>query len=87
MHRLTCYHVRNATRILTSATISNEAISYKDSGRLICETEALLPKARAVLGSMQYREFREDIQDLLETRNGVDTQLRVLERMRWTYLQ
>lgn len=36
---------------------------------------------------MQYREFREDIQDLLNTQNGVDKQLRVVERMRWTYFQ
>ncbi|KAJ5180768.1 hypothetical protein N7492_003978 [Penicillium capsulatum] len=78
--------LRNATRILTSATISDDAISYKDSGRLICETEALLPKARAVLGRIQYQEFREDVQDLLETRGGVNKQLRVMERMRWTYL-
>lgn len=79
--------ISNATRILTSATITDNAISYKDSGRLICETEALLPKAKAALKGTQYQEFREGIQDLLETRSGIDKQLRVMERMRWTYLQ
>jgi nuclear-control-of-ATPase protein 2 len=60
-------------------------ISFKDSGRLICEAESLLQKVKPMLGAMQYREFREDIQDLLDVRSGVEKQLRVVERMRWTY--
>lgn len=38
-----------------------------------------------MLGAVQYREFREDIQDLLDVQSGVDKQLQVVERMRWTY--
>ncbi|KAJ5632218.1 hypothetical protein N7490_008557 [Penicillium lividum] len=58
--------LRNVTRILTSASVTNEVISYKDSGRLICEAESLLQHVQAVLGGLEYREFREDIEDLLD---------------------
>lgn len=68
-----------------SATVSDGVISFKDSGRLICEAEGLLQKVQMVLGAVQYREFREDIQDLLNVQSGVDKQLQVVERMRWTY--
>jgi nuclear-control-of-ATPase protein 2 len=60
-------------------------ISHKDSGRLIYEAEALLQLVQGVLGGMQYQEFREDIQDLLDVERGVERQLRVVERMRWAY--
>lgn len=77
--------LRNSTRILMSASISNGVISFKDSGRLICEAEGLLQKVRPMLGARQYREFREDIQDLLDVQSGVTKQLRVVEMMRWNY--
>ncbi|KAJ5300558.1 uncharacterized protein N7443_005560 [Penicillium atrosanguineum] len=77
--------LRNVTRVLTSAPLGDGVISHKDSGRLIYEAEALLQQVQGVLGGMQYREFREDIQDLLDVERGVDRQLRVVERMRWAY--
>ncbi|KAJ5090413.1 hypothetical protein N7532_009097 [Penicillium argentinense] len=77
--------LRNASRILTSASTENGVASFKDSGRLICEAENLLQKVQLVLGGVQYREFREDIQDLLDVQSGIEKQLRVVERMRWTY--
>jgi nuclear-control-of-ATPase protein 2 len=64
---------------------TNEVISYKDSGQLICEAEALLQHIKTVLGGLEYREFREDIEDLLDIQGGVTKQLRVVERIRWTY--
>ncbi|KAJ5977442.1 hypothetical protein N7501_000784 [Penicillium viridicatum] len=80
--------LRNVARILTSsAVLSNGTVAYKDSGQLICEAEALLQHMKIISGSMQYEEFREDIQDLLNVQNGVDKQLRVIERMRWAYFQ
>ncbi|KGO70964.1 Nuclear control of ATP synthase 2 [Penicillium italicum] len=80
--------LRNVARILTSsAVLSNGTIAYKDSGQLICEAEALLEHVKIISGRMQYEEFREDIQDLLNVQNGVDKQLRVIERMRWAYFQ
>jgi nuclear-control-of-ATPase protein 2 len=83
-----CADYRNVARILTSSAISsNGTIPYKDSGQLICEAEALLQQMRAVFSSMKYQEFREDIQDLLNVQIGVDKQLRVIERMRWSYFQ
>ncbi|KAJ5824404.1 Nuclear control of ATP synthase 2 [Penicillium robsamsonii] len=80
--------LRNMARILTSsAVLSNGTVAYKDSGQLICEAEALLQHVKIISGSIQYEEFREDIQDLLNVQNGVDKQLRVIERMRWAYFQ
>ncbi|KAI2792109.1 hypothetical protein POX_b02145 [Penicillium oxalicum] len=79
--------LRNVTRVLTSVRSSEGIMSYHESGRLICEAEALLQKIKQVLSGVQYQEFREDIQDLLDTDSGVDKQLRVVERMRWTYFQ
>ncbi|KAF7712946.1 Uncharacterized protein PECH_002321 [Penicillium ucsense] len=78
---------RNVTRVLTSVRSSEGIMSYKESGRLICEAESLLLKIKQVLGGVQYQEFREDIQDLLNVESGVDKQLRVVDRMRWTYFQ
>ena len=75
-------------RILTSSVVSpSGTVPYKDSGQLICEAEALLQHAKAISNGMQYQEFREDIQDLLNVQHGVDKQLRVIERMRWAYFQ
>ncbi|OQE39022.1 hypothetical protein PENCOP_c007G08704 [Penicillium coprophilum] len=80
--------LRNVARILTSSTVlSNGTVAYKDSGQLICEAEALLQNVKISSGGIQYEEFREDIQDLLNVQNGVDKQLRVIERMRWAYFQ
>lgn len=71
---------------MTSASVSNGVISYKDSGRLLCEAEVLLRQVSLVVGGKQYREFREDIQDLLDIQGGVEKQLRVADRIRWTYI-
>ncbi|KAJ5225136.1 hypothetical protein N7468_006361 [Penicillium chermesinum] len=77
--------LRNINRILTSASVTNGVISYKDSGRLLCESEVLLRQVFKAIGGRQYREFSEDIQDLLDIQGGVKKQLRVLERIQWTY--
>ena len=71
---------------MTSASVFNGVISYKDSGRLLCEAEVLLRQVSLVVGGKQYREFREDIQDLLDIQGGVEKQLRVADRIRWTYI-
>ncbi|KAJ5788087.1 hypothetical protein N7457_003077 [Penicillium paradoxum] len=78
--------LRNMARILTSSMVlSNGTVPYKVSGQLICEAEALLQHVKPIFGRMQYEEFREDLQDLLNVQNGVNNQLRVIERMRWAY--
>jgi nuclear-control-of-ATPase protein 2 len=80
--------IRNVARILTSSAVSsNGTLPYKDSGQLICEAEALLEHVKTISNNMQYQEFQEDIQDLLNVQTGVDRQLRVIERMRWAYFQ
>jgi nuclear-control-of-ATPase protein 2 len=73
--------------LTSSAVLSNGTVPYKDAGQLICEAEALLQHGKIIFGSMQYEEFREDIHDLLDVQDGVDKQLRVIERMRWAYFQ
>ncbi|KAJ5338775.1 hypothetical protein N7452_005503 [Penicillium brevicompactum] len=86
--KATLMRTRNVARILTSSAVSSDGtVPYKDSGQLICEAEALLQHVKAISNGIQYREFREDIQDLLNVQNGVDKQLRVVERMRWTHFQ
>lgn len=77
--------LRNISRVLTAAPLPNGMISHKDFGRLICEAEALLQQVKVSFGSLQYQEFREDVQDLLHVQGGVDKQLQVVERMRWAY--
>lgn len=72
--------------MLTSASHCDGVISRQVSGQLICEAQLLLQQVKAVLGGLQYQEFREDIQDLLYVQGGVDKQLRVVERMRWAYI-
>ena len=67
--------------------MSKGIISYKDSGRLLLEAEALLAQVKLVLSGVQYAEFREDIQDLLNVQSGAEQQLQVVERIRWTYFQ
>lgn len=73
--------------MLTSASHFDGVISRQVSGQLICEAQVLLQQVKAVPGGLQYREFREDIQDLLYVQGGVDRQLRVVERMRWAYIK
>ncbi|KAJ5605070.1 hypothetical protein N7510_010224 [Penicillium lagena] len=75
--------LRNITRIL--APSSQGILSHKDAGRLMCEAESLLQAAESVLGGRQYHELRQDVQDLLDVSGGVEQQMRVIERMRWTY--
>lgn len=77
---------RKVSRTLTSSSPSaNGILSYEDHGVLICEAELLLQRARFSLNEPQYREFQEDIRDLMDFRQGIDRQLKVVERIRWAY--
>lgn len=73
-------------RILTSATITEEGmLSYKDNGLLLCEVHVLRQTAAGLLPGNIHREFLEDLNDLMLSRQGVERQLRVLERIQWAY--
>lgn len=60
-------------------------LSYKEHGLLLCEVHLLRQNALQVLPSEIYREFLEEINDLVDLRTGVERQLKVVDRMRWAY--
>jgi len=82
----TNYDDRNIDRVLTSSVpTSNGALSYEDHGLLICEVHTVHQMARSVFPGVLYRDFQEDMSDLTDINAGVEKQLKVLERIRWTY--
>ncbi len=60
-------------------------LSYKEHGLLLCEIHVLRQNAQRVLPGDIYREFLEEVDDLVDIRTGVPRQLKVVERMRWAY--
>lgn len=71
--------------MISSSPTANGILSYKDHGLLICEAELLLQKAKVNLKGTQYREFRADVGDLMNVRHGLDTKLKIVERIVWVY--
>ncbi|KAL4869311.1 hypothetical protein BDV12DRAFT_185208 [Aspergillus spectabilis] len=79
------YALRNIHRILSTSSLSKSGrLSYRDHGLLICNAEILLDKARSILKGEDLHAFQDDISDLVNE-YGADKQLRVAERMVWTY--
>ncbi len=77
---------RNIDRTLqTAAPTQSGMLSYKDHGLLLCETHVLRQRAALVLPGNVQREFLEDINDLMEIRMGIERQIKVVDRIRWTY--
>ena len=60
-------------------------LSYKDHGLLLCEVHILRQAGVRVLPGEIYREFLEDINDLVDLRIGLGKQLKVVKRIRWAY--
>lgn len=78
--------LRNIDRILTLATpTQNNMLSYKDHGLFLCEVQILRERAHVLFPGEIEREFLEDVADLCNINTGIPTQLRVLERIRWSY--
>ena len=78
--------LRNIDRILTQAVpASNNLLSYKDHGLLLCEVHVLRTRAKNLFPGEIEREFLEDVSDLCDINSGIQTQLKVLERIRWGY--
>jgi nuclear control of ATPase protein 2 len=78
--------LRNIDRTLTnSSPTSDGMLSYKDHGLLLCEVHILRERATAVLPGNVHREFIEDINDLIDIRNGIKRQSKVVERIQWAY--
>ncbi|KAF2457940.1 ATP synthase regulation protein NCA2-domain-containing protein [Lineolata rhizophorae] len=77
--------LRNIDRILTSATLTEGELYYKDHGMLLCEVHVLRQTAHQVLPKGVFRDFLEDLEELVDIRTGVERQLKVVQRMRWAY--
>ena len=78
--------VRNIDRILSASTPSNNGmLSYKEHGLLLCEVHVLRQRAASVVSGEIYREFLEDVNELVDIRTGIARQLKVVERIRWAY--
>lgn len=78
--------LRNIDRVLAQATpTENNVLSYKDHGLLLCEVHELRKRAHGLFPGEIEREFLEDVGDLCAINNGVQAQIKVLERIRWGY--
>ncbi|KAK5095722.1 Nuclear control of ATPase protein 2 [Exophiala xenobiotica] len=78
--------LRNINRTLTNATLSPEGmLTYKDNGLLLCDIHVLRQTAARLLPGNVLRDFLEDINDLMNTSQGVDRQLKAVERLHWAY--
>ena len=76
----------NIDRILVGATPTEFGeMSYKDHGLLLCEVHLLRQTASGMLPKRIFRDFLEEIDDLVDIRAGLTRQLKVVERMRWAY--
>ncbi|KKK18397.1 hypothetical protein ARAM_003696 [Aspergillus rambellii] len=79
------YALRNIHRILTlSVPTANGLLTYRNHGLLISNADTLLRKAEIVLKGEDFYTFQEDIGDLINE-NRADLQLKIIERMTWTY--
>ena len=78
---------RNIDRTLTSSDIDNDEgiISEENHGLLLCEAHLLRQRASQVLPRNIMREFLEDLDDLLDVKQGVQRQVQVLRRIEWVY--
>ncbi|RDW67085.1 NCA2 family protein [Aspergillus mulundensis] len=79
------YALRNIHRILSSSSPTEEGrLDHKNHGLLICNAGILIGKGQTMLKGEDLRLFQEDVDDLVNE-NRADKQLRVIQRMAWTY--
>jgi nuclear control of ATPase protein 2 len=78
--------LRNIDRILVSACPTDFGeLSYKDQGLLLCEVHLLRQQAHGAMPKQTYRDFLEDVDELVDIRIGVERQRKVVQRLRWAY--
>ncbi len=76
----------NIDRILSAATPTDFGeLYYKDQGLLLCEVHVLQHSAREVLPTRIFREFLEDVDELVDVRSGLQRQEKAVQRVRWAY--
>lgn len=77
---------RNIDRILVGCTPTEFGeLPYKDHGLLLCEVHLLRKTAYGILPTSVFRDFVEEIEDLVDIRAGLQKQQSVVERIRWAY--
>ncbi|KAK3987870.1 ATP synthase regulation protein NCA2-domain-containing protein [Cladorrhinum sp. PSN332] len=78
--------LRRMDKILSKASSTSEEgfISYRDHGLLVCEIHVL--RQLAVLPGDVEKEFIEDLDELASLR-VISMQVKVLERIRWSYAE
>jgi nuclear-control-of-ATPase protein 2 len=78
--------VRNIDRVLTNSTPTEFGeLYYKDHGLLLCEVHVLRSAAQRVMPAQIFRDFVEDVEELVDVRTGVRKQMKVVHRIRWAY--
>lgn len=78
--------LRNIDRVLANSTPTDFGeLYYKDHGLLLCEVHVLRQAAHKAMPAEVYREFLEEIEELVDVRTGVKRQRKVVKRMRWAY--
>lgn len=78
--------LRNIDRVLTNSTPTDFGeLYYKDHGLLLCEVHVLRQEAKRVMPGQVFKEFVEDIEELVDVRTGVKKQRKVVQRIRWAY--
>ena len=85
----TCFaydFLSNIDRILTAATPTDFGeLYYKDQGLVLCEVHILRQSAKDIIPGRVYREFLEDVDELVDVRNGLQRQEKTVHRVRWAY--
>ncbi|KAI4741699.1 NCA2-domain-containing protein [Aureobasidium sp. EXF-12298] len=78
--------LRNIDRVLTNSTPTEFGeLYYKDHGLLLCEVHVLREAAHRVMPAQIFRDFVEDVEELVDVRTGVKKQRKVVNRIRWAY--
>ena len=78
--------LRNIDRVLTNSTPTDFGeLYYKDHGLLLCEVHVLRQEAHRVMPGQVFKEFVEDVEELVDVRTGVKKQRKVVQRVRWAY--
>ncbi|KAG9868722.1 NCA2-domain-containing protein, partial [Aureobasidium melanogenum] len=81
--------LRNIDRVLTNSTPTEKfgELYYKDHGLLLCEVHVLREAAYRVMPAQVFRDFVEDVEELVDVRTGIKKQRKVVNRIRWAQKQ
>ncbi|GAM88089.1 hypothetical protein ANO11243_061200 [Dothideomycetidae sp. 11243] len=85
-HGIMVRQLRNIDRVLSNSTPTDFGeLYYKDHGLLLCEVHVMNQEAKRSMPDQIYREFMDEVEELVDVRSGVKRQKSVVERIRWAY--